>query len=42
MPPKNWIMVPAMIGNIHAIIRVALKMKLAAVERTLEVNNSDG
>ena len=34
--------VPAITGKIHAISRAPLKMKLAAVDRTLAVNNSTG
>jgi hypothetical protein len=42
MLPKYPIRVPAMIGNTQAMRRVALKMKLAALDRTTEGKSSAG
>jgi hypothetical protein len=42
MPPKRWMMVPAMMGNTHAIKRVALNTNAEAVERTELENSSTG
>ena len=40
VPPNFWIMLPAKNGKSHAINRVLLKTKLAAIEQTLLVNSS--
>ncbi len=42
MPPNALIMDPAMMGKTYATRRAALKIKLTAVDRTVDVKSSVG